>query len=146
MPISVGSTVPAPLAQLLAAQGISGPCLVAVVKEGCGACEDALPLLDAAADVVGPILVVAQEDAATTAALRAALAPELAWTADAPPYAVSRALDVVFTPTLLRLDHATVMDRADGFDPDALHRMLAALNPGFALFGPGEVRPHFRPG
>ncbi len=146
MPISVGTAIPAPLAQLLAAQGISGPCLVAVVKEGCGACEDALPLLDAAGGVAGPILVVAQEDADTTAVMRAALAPDLAWTADAPPYTVSRALDVMFTPTLLNLDHATVLDVSDGFDPDALHRMLAALKPGFALFEPGEARPHFRPG
>ena len=144
--VAVGEPVPAPLQQLLVSRSLQNVVLLVVVKEGCGACEDTLPLLDAAGPLVGPLLVLAQEDAATVPALREALAPQLTWLADPEPHPLSRSLHVEFTPTLVLARAGRVEDVTSGFDPDALHRMLGALTPGFALFAPGEARPPFRPG
>lgn len=145
MPLAPGSTVPPVVRDLVATRGLHATALLVVVKEGCPACEDTLPRLDAAR--VPGVLVVAQEDAAGTAALAASLGPALSWAPDAAPYPVSRALEVQFTPMLMLLENGQVRDTAEGFDPDAMHRMLAALgSPPFQLFAPGEARPRFRPG
>lgn len=156
-PIAAGMPLPPLLATALEDHGLGGvPAMIMVVKDGCVACEDALPLLNASLHAGWkarplPVLVVAQEDAATTKSLQQSLAPHLPAQADDAPHALSTALGVQVTPTFLWADQGTVNDVGDAFDPDALHRMLqdmaaAGGRPPFHLFPDGQPRPRFRPG
>jgi hypothetical protein len=135
--------------------GIGEPCLLAVVKEGCRACEDTLPLLGLALPRAIPgqqvALVLAQEGDATTRSLQNALAPGLRFVADQVPHPLSRALAVQATPTLWRLDQGHLADVVQGFDPVGLARLVRDVVvargwPLFELFPPGEPLPPFRPG
>lgn len=148
--------MPAPLMDLLAQRGVDvRACLLGVVKEECGACEAALPLLDAAVDAAlgaaPPVLVVVQEDAAGVERVRAGMAPATPLHGEDEPYALSRALDTEFTPSFWRVQDGVVVDLVEGFDAQGLHRVLHDLTvarggPPFLLYAPGEEVPRFKPG
>ncbi|MEW5851165.1 MAG: hypothetical protein AB2A00_20425 [Myxococcota bacterium] len=155
MNLPIGSALPLEVKAALQKAGIRSPCIVAVVRDGCGACDDALPLLEdalplALGDEV-PALFLAQEDAEETEKLRERLSPSLTYAPDPEPYPLSVVLGPEFTPTLYRVEGETVVDVVEGFDPEGFQRLLKDLcvalgKEPFELYAPGEPRPRFRPG